>query len=424
MRLLIKNGTIIDPSVGRCEIGDLYLTDGKIAELSEGIEPECVIDATGLWITPGLIDLHVHFRDPGLTHKEDIMTGLQAAAKGGFTTVCAMANTKPIIDTPELVKYQINKSRAAGLSNLLPISAITKNFEGKELVGAKEMLDAGICAFSEDGKSVMDTKLLSDFFEQTAKLDIPVFDHCEDLELVSGGQIHDGETAKKLELKPISSASEETIVARDIHLAMEKGARIHICHVSTKGSVEIVRSAKKQYGNKVTAEVCPHHFTLIDEDIKTRDSNFKMSPPLRAKTDRTAVIEGLRDGTIEVIATDHAPHTAEEKAQSFENAPNGIIGLETAVGLAITELYNKQILNKLELIAKFTSNPAKILKKNLGTLQKGATADVTIINPKFEWIVDKNDFASKSKNMPYDGMKLIGKTVMTICAGKIIYEAM
>lgn len=397
-KLLIRGGMIIDPASNRAEIADLYIENGIIKVTVPVVNPldVRVIDARGMWVVPGLIDLHVHFRDPGQTHKEDIETGLRAAARGGFTTVCTMANTLPVVDNPKLIKYQLEKTQDIKLGRLLPVSAATKGLEGRELVDLRANKAAGAVAFSDDGKFISDTKILCELFKEAAKNDVPVFSHCEDY-------------------------SESECVGRDIVHAVKNKARLHICHISTAKSVEALREGRRTHANQISAEVTPHHFTLTNVDLK--NSNGKMSPPLRSAYDREAVLKALSDEVISVIATDHAPHSAEEKAQSFEMAPNGIIGLETAVALAITELYHTKLLTEKQLIACLTCNPAKVIGKNeLGTLQAGKTADITIIDPNHEWVVDSKVFASKSKNTPFDGRCVKGRVTTTICGGRIIYS--
>ena len=370
---------------------------------------------------PGLIDLHVHFRDPGLTYKEDIETGSRAAAKGGFTTVCCMPNTKPVIDNVETVEYVINKSKKVGLTNVLPVGAVTKNMAGVEVTNISKLKDAGICAISEDGKSVMNSGVYRKAMKEAARLNIPVMAHCEDINLVEGGVINLGDKSQELGVKGISNAVEDVIAMRDIMLAKETNATLHLCHCSTKDSVEMVRRAKEE-GIKVTAEVCPHHFSMCSDDITGNDSNFKMNPPLRAREDMEALIKGLSDDIMDVISTDHAPHSAEEKAKDLEHAPFGIVGLETSVALTITNLVKKGHITPLQMAAKMSYNPAKVLGSNKGTLNENAVADVVVINPDTEYEIDANTFASKGKNTPFNGYKVNGQVEFTILGGKIIYE--
>jgi len=381
-KIFIKDGFLINPYDQREGVADITIrTDDESVR---------IIDAKGKWVVPGLTDLHTHFRDPGFTHKEDINSGLTAATRGGFATVVTMANTSPVTDSPEKIAYQIRKSQERKLAMLLPVSSVTKNMDGKELVDWRANLRAGAAAFSEDGKAVEDSDLFEKFMRELSNEQIPILTHC------------DGEKG------------EEYYVERDIALAKKTGAKLHIQHVSLAGSVELIREAKKKLKN-LTAEATPHHFCLNADALKLHGPNAKMSPPLRTETDRQAIIQGLQDGTIDVIATDHAPHDAEGKASN--NPPNGIIGLETAVGLSLTELYHTGKLREIELIKKFTKNPASIIHQpsyKYGTF--------TVIDPNMEWTVDSNEFASKSKNMPYDGMKLRGRATHTIRNGEIIHE--
>lgn len=420
MGILIKNGRILDPANRRDEVADIYIENGVIAGIGKlDIEGTEIIDAKGCWVTPGFIDMHVHLREPGGTHKETIATGTRAAAAGGFTTICCMPNTDPVIDSEILVEYIKLKAEREGVVNVLPIGSVTKGMQGLELSGIGKMAEAGICAVSEDGKTVENTKLLQTAMKYAGMFNLPMLSHCEDKQLVGGGQIHAGLQAEVMGLAGISAASEEVIVARDIVLANSVKAKLHICHVSAEGSVRQVRDAKAR-GEAVTAEVTPHHFTLVDEDIVSYDTNFKMAPPLRGVKDREAVLNGLKDGTIEVIATDHASHHEDEKNVEFANAPNGIIGLETAVPLAITELVEKGVLTPMQLIEKMSYNPAKILGINKGTLSVNAAADITIIDPSAEYAIDKNSFKSKSKNTPFDGRVVRGKVIKTIVSGKVV----
>ena len=370
---------------------------------------------------PGLIDLHVHFRDPGLTYKEDIETGSKAAAKGGFTTVCCMPNTKPVVDNVETVKYIIEKGEKTGLTNVLPVGAVTKNMAGVEITDVEELKKAGICAISEDGKSVMNSGVYRKAMKNAAKANVPVLAHCEDINLVEGGVINLGDKSSELGVKGISNAVEDVIAMRDIMLAKETGATLHLCHCSTKDSVEMVKRAKEE-GIKVTAEVCPHHFSMCSDDITSNDGNFKMNPPLRAREDMEALIKGLQDDIMDVISTDHAPHSAEEKAKDLEHAPFGIVGLETSVALTVTNLVKKGYLTPMQMAAKMSYNPAKVLGIPKGTLDEGKIADITIINPDKEYTIDVNTFESKGKNTPFDGYKVSGEVEYTILNGKVVYS--
>ena len=402
---------------------DIFVEDGIIKEKAESIEKQAdtVIDAAGCYVMPGLIDLHVHFRDPGLTYKEDIETGSKAAAKGGFTTVCCMPNTKPVVDNVETVKYIIEKGEKTGLTNVLPVGAVTKNMAGVEITDVEELKKAGICAISEDGKSVMNSGVYRKAMKNAAKANVPVLAHCEDINLVEGGVINLGDKSSELGVKGISNAVEDVIAMRDIMLAKETGATLHLCHCSTKDSVEMVKRAKEE-GIKVTAEVCPHHFSMCSDDITSNDGNFKMNPPLRAKEDMEALIQGLKDDIMDVISTDHAPHSAEEKAKDLEHAPFGIVGLETSVALTVTNLVKKGYLTPMQMAAKMSYNPAKVLGIPKGTLDEGKIADITIIDPDKEYTIDVNTFESKGKNTPFDGYKVSGEVEYTILNGKVVYS--
>lgn len=423
MTILIKNGRVLNPSENMDKVIDVLIEDGLIKKKAENIQCDAdkEIDAQGCYVMPGLIDLHVHFRDPGLTYKEDIETGSRAAAKGGFTTVCCMPNTKPVIDNVETVEYVINKSKKVGLTNVLPVGAVTKNMAGVEVTNISKLKDAGIYAISEDGKSVMNSGVYRKAMKEAARLNIPVMAHCEDINLVEGGVINLGDKSQELGVKGISNAVEDVIAMRDIMLAKETNATLHLCHCSTKDSVEMVRRAKEE-GIKVTAEVCPHHFSMCSDDITGNDSNFKMNPPLRAREDMEALIKGLSDDIMDVISTDHAPHSAEEKAKDLEHAPFGIVGLETSVALTITNLVKKGHITPLQMAAKMSYNPAKVLGSNKGTLNENAVADVVVINPDTEYEIDASTFASKGKNTPFNGYKVNGQVEFTILGGKIVYE--
>lgn len=423
MTILIKNGRLINPSENLDKVMDIFVEDGIIKEKAESIEKQAdtVVDAAGCYVMPGLIDLHVHFRDPGLTYKEDIETGSKAAAKGGFTTVCCMPNTKPVVDNVETVKYIIEKGEKTGLTNVLPVGAVTKNMAGVEITDVEELKKAGICAISEDGKSVMNSGVYRKAMKNAAKANVPVLAHCEDINLVEGGVINLGDKSSELGVKGISNAVEDVIAMRDIMLAKETGATLHLCHCSTKDSVEMVKRAKEE-GIKVTAEVCPHHFSMCSDDITSNDGNFKMNPPLRAREDMEALIKGLQDDIMDVISTDHAPHSAEEKAKDLEHAPFGIVGLETSVALTVTNLVKKGYLTPMQMAAKMSYNPAKVLGIPKGTLDEGKIADITIIDPDKEYTIDVNTFESKGKNTPFDGYKVSGEVEYTILNGKVVYS--
>lgn len=423
MSILIKNGRVLNPSENIDQIMDIYVEDGVIKEKAEKIEKSAdkVIDAKACYVMPGLIDLHVHFRDPGQTYKEDIDTGSRAAAKGGFTTVCCMPNTNPVVDNTDTVRYIVDKSKKAGQTNVLPVGAVTKKMEGREITDIASLKEAGICAISEDGKSVMNSGVYRKAMKEAARLNIPVLAHCEDINLVEGGVINLGDKSAKLGVKGISNAVEDVIAMRDIMLARETGATLHLCHCSTKDSVEMVKQAKAE-GVKVTAEVCPHHFSMCTDDITGNDGNFKMNPPLRSREDMEALIKGLHDDVMDVISTDHAPHSAEEKAKDLEHAPFGIVGLESSVALTYTNLVKTGYITPYQMAEKMSYNPAQVLGIEKGTLNEGAIADITIINPNKEYTIDVNTFISKGKNTPFDGYKVSGDIKYTILGGKIVYE--
>ena len=424
MKILIKKGRILNPSDQTDKVGDILVEDGVIKEIKEKIEcketPEKIIDAKGCYVMPGLIDLHVHLRDPGLTYKEDVVTGAKAGAKGGFTTILAMPNTKPVIDCADRVNYVHNKAKELAPIHVLQIGAVTKQQKGEELADIEDMIKAGIPAISADGKSVMNTKIYKEAMQIAADHDIPVFAHCEDQNMVNGGCVNEDEKSKELGLPGISNAVEDIIVARDIMLAKETGARLHLCHCSTKDSVRMIELAKEE-NLPVTGEVCPHHFILTSDDIVADDANYKMNPPLRTKEDRDALVKGLKDGVFDVISTDHAPHSREEKQRSMTEAPFGIVGLETAVALTMTELVHKGVLTPLQMAEKMSYNPAKIIHSEGGRLEVGRPADITIIDPEKEYVIDSKTFESKGKNTPFNGKKVKGMVKATICDGEIAY---
>ena len=421
MKLLIRNGHVIDPANNRDGAFDVLVEDGKIKRVAARIDEAAdeVINAAGKWVVPGLIDLHVHFREPGFTKKETIATGSRAAAMGGFTTVCMMPNTKPVLDNEILIEYVKMKAEREAVINVLPIGAITKGQNGEELADIGSMARVGICAISEDGKSVDDAALMKTAMKYAGMFNIPVFDHCEDRRLTGAGQMHQGAQAALLGLAGISPESEEVIIARDIILARDVAAHLHICHLSTIGGAQLLREAKAR-GENVTAEVCPHHFALCDEDIQDYDANYKMAPPLRSKADVEAMKRGLQNGTIEVIATDHAPHHIDDKNCEFAAAANGIVGLETAVALSITELVRGGWLTPMQLVEKMACNPARILGMDKGTLTEGADADIAIIDADAKYTIDVNTFESKSKNSPFGGREVFGKVTHTVCGGRVV----
>lgn len=422
MNILIQNGRIIDPASNRDEVADVYVAEGKVVAIGKDLSQtaEKVIDATGLFVMPGFIDLHVHLREPGLEHKETIETGAAAAARGGYTTICAMPNTKPVVDCREVVETIYKKAENVKC-HVLQVGAVTKGQAGAELADIREMKEAGICAISEDGKSVMDSKLYEQAMLIAKEENLPVFAHCEDKNLVGKGALNAGKKAEELGVEGITNAVEDIITARDILLSKETGARLHLCHCSTEDSVRMVKEAKEQ-GLKVTAEVCPHHFTLTEDDIVGNDTNYKMNPPLRSKADKDALIAGLSQDIMDVISTDHAPHHADEKAKSMAEAPFGIVGLETAYCLANSELVAKGHLTEKQLVEKMSVNPAKVLGMDKGCIDVGKTADIVITDPKEEYVIHVNEFASKGKNTPFDGRKVTGRVKYTILSGEVVYE--
>ena len=400
---------------------DIGIAGGKIEEPSKISNPE-VIDLNGKIITPGLIDIHVHLRDPGQIEKETVKTGTMAAAAGGFTTIVAMPNTSPTIDSVEILEDLKKNIAENAYVNVLPSGCITKGMAGKTITDIACMKEKGIAAVTDDGKCVQNSRLMLDALEECKTLNIPLFDHCEDAALAEGTAAHDGHWAQAAGLVGMPKATETIMVARDAVIAGEINSSIHVQHISADTSVDAVREAQKK-GIKITAEATPHHLSLTDECIKNADANYKMNPPLRAEEDRLAVIEGLRDGTISVIATDHAPHTEYEKSRGFAKAPFGIVGLETALPVCLTELYHKGILSLPELISKFTKGPAEVLnRKDIGIIRIGNSADLTVIDSEIEFKIDKNSFFSKSKNTPFHGRNVKGKVICTIVNGEIVYS--
>ena len=439
MSILIKGGRVLNPATNMDEIADVFVKDGKVCAIGNNLteEAEKVIDANGLFVMPGFIDLHVHFRDPGLTHKEDILTGMAAAAHGGYTTVLCMPNTKPVADNPEVIEYVHKKAKDGNCINVLQVGAVTKGQLGIELADIEGMVKSGIPAISEDGKSVMNSNLYREAMKIAKKENIVVLAHCEDINLVNGGVMNWDSKSEELGLAGISNSVEDVITARDILLAKETGAKLHLCHCSTKDCVEMVALAKKD-GIPVTAEVCPHHFTLSTEDITTEkpaevngikisedmeiDTNFKMNPPLRTKADVDALKEGLKNGIMEVISTDHAPHTFEEKNTSMKRAPFGIVGLETAAALTYSELVLGNYLTPMQMAEKMCYNPAKVIGLDKGDIQVGKVADIVVFDPNETYKIDVNTFASKGKNTPFHNKEVTGRVVATICDGRVVYE--
>ncbi len=418
MRLLLQNVRLIDPSQGLDQVGDLLLEDGKVAQIGKGLSCEDgeTIDGTGLTAAPGLVDMHVHLRDPGLTYKEDVYSGCRAAAAGGVTSLLAMPNTKPAMDTPETVRLLLERAKTADAA-VYTAACITKDLKGENLADLAGLREAGAIALSDDGRPVVNTRCLLEALEQAPGLGMVVTAHCEDLYLASGGLMHEGAVSRKLGVPGIPAAAEDCGTAREIAAAASIGASIHICHVSTKGSVELIRDAKAR-GVKVTAETCPHYLLLTDGALESRDADYRMNPPLREEKDRLALIQGLKDGTLDAIATDHAPHSPEEKSD-FLKAPNGSIGMETSLAASLTALEGH--LSLAEILQKMGWNPARILNIPAGTLQVGAPADVVLFDPEKRWTVDENALHGKSRNTPFKGMTLKGKVAMTIFHGRVVY---
>ncbi|HZK57363.1 MAG TPA: dihydroorotase [Clostridia bacterium] len=423
MKILIKNGRVINPNTNLDEIKDILIVDGLVKGIEDEISDKAdrIIDARGLWVTPGFIDLHVHFREPGFEYKETIETGSKSAAKGGFTTVCCMPNTKPTMDSKEVVQFVKNRAREKAIINVLVVGSITKGLQGEELSDIEGMASAGICAISDDGRTVQNSNLKRKGMEKARNLNIPVFVHCEDEALLQGGVLNSGVISKQLGLPGILTEVEDVIIARDIVLAKGTDADLHICHISTSLGVDLLKFGKS-IGVKVTGEACPHHFTLTDREVLSLDTNFKMNPPLRGEEDVEAIKRGLKEGVIDVIATDHAPHQKYEKDVGFVRALFGVVGLETALPIAITELVDGGWLTPMELIEKLTTNPARILGIDKGDISVGKIADITIINPSVEYRIDSEDFVSKSKNSPFHNRLVRGRVEYTIVDGEIVYS--
>lgn len=438
MRIQIRNGHVIDPSEGIDGIGDILIEDGRIKEVkiqdagyrikdkkskSRGsgiVSPESdtrVIDATGLYVLPGLVDMHTHLREPGYEYKETIETGTKAALRGGFTSVCAMPNTDPVNDDVSVTEYILREASRSGYADVYPIGSITKGQRGEELTEMEMLKDAGCVAFSDDGRPLMNSLIMRRALEYSKIIDVPIISHCEDINLSQGGVMNEGFISTSIGLRGIPKAAEEIMVARDIALCELTGGRLHIAHVSTEGSVRLIREAKSR-GLNITAETCPHYFTLTDESLITYDTNLKVNPPLRTADDIKAIKEGLADGTIDVIATDHAPHHFDDKNREFDTAAFGISGLETAFSLSIRLVY-EGILSLSQLVEKMVSTPAKILGINAGALKVGYEADITIIDMNKEFKVNSKRFLSKGKNTPFDGWTLRGMPLITICRGKV-----
>ena len=420
MDLLVKNAYVVSPADGYDGQLDILISDGKIASVGKDISAEAeVIDASGLYAVPGMVDMHVHLRDPGQTQKEDILTGCRAAAAGGVTSLLCMPNTKPVTDDPETVKYILNKAKDAD-ARVYVAASISKDLKSEEPTDLDALKAAGAIGLSDDGRPVENTKLLSDAMKRAPELGMKVVAHCEDLFLADGGKINEGEVSRQLGVKGIPAAAEDCGTAREIALAAAENVPVHICHVSTATSVALVRDAKRR-GVKVTAETAPHYFSLTEHKLLKRDADYRMNPPLRTEADVAAIIEGLRDGTLDCIATDHAPHTPQDKAD-FEKAPNGSIGMETSLAAGVTFLVKTGLLTFEELVRKMSVDPAKILGIDAGTLRKGAPADIALIDLNEEWTVDPEKLHGKSKNTPFKGMTLTGRVKKTILGGRVVFD--
>ena len=423
MSLLIKGGRVIDPSQDIDNVADVYIKNGKIKEIAEDLDVPAkteIVDASGKIVCPGLVDIHVHLREPGYEYKETIKTGCQSAAAGGFTSIVCMPNTNPINDNASVTEYIMLKARTEGIVNVFPIGAITKDEKGEVLADIGEMYEAGCVGISDDGMPVTDSDLMRRAMEYVKPLGIPVITHSEDTFLSGDGVMNEGVVSTKLGLKGIPNASEEVMIGRDIILSELTGTNIHVCHVSSAGSVRLIREAKKR-GINITAEATPHHFTLTDEAVLEYSTDAKMNPPLRTKQDVAEIIQGLKDGTLDAIATDHAPHSQDEKNVEFDLAPFGIVGLETALSLSL-KLVEDKVLNLSQMISKLTYIPSDIVKINRGTLKKGAVADLVIFDKDEEYDVDIDKFHSKSKNTPFKNWKLKGVVYNTIVSGEIVFS--
>ena len=423
MKLLIKNGRVVHPVTGTVVLQDILAENGRIVLMERGLDGEAdrVVDAAGLMVAPGLVDMHVHLRDPGLTYKEDILTGCAAAARGGVTSMACMANTSPAVDCPEQVKYVLDRAKAANGVGVYPIAALSLGLRGEEPTDAEALKAAGAVALSDDGNTVDNANLMRDALILANRLDIPILCHCEDTSMVAGRAVNEGSVSRHLWLEGRPAIAEEIMVMRDAMLAEETGARVHICHVSTARSVEIIRKMKKK-GVPITCETCPQYFTLTEDEVLTQGAMARVNPPLRTKADVHGIIAGLKDGTIDVIATDHAPHSAEEKARSLSRAPSGMIGLETSLALTLTQLYHTKKLDLPGVFRRLSTNPADILHLARGHMSPGAVADLVVFNPDEAWTIDPEKFASKARNTPFAGRTVKGRVKYTIVQGEVIYQ--
>ena len=424
MTILIQNGHVVDPLTRKDGCYDVLIGDGRITKVEKeiAVAADRVINAKGCYVLPGLIDLHVHFRDPGLEYKETLSTGGRAAVKGGVTTVCAMPNTKPVMDDGEKIAKVHERAKGESLTHVIQLGAVTKGQRGEELADIRGMAKAGCHGISEDGKSVMNAALYRQGMKAARACGITVFAHCEDQTLVEQGVMNEDQNAQRLGLRGITNSVEDVITARDILLAKETKVKLHLCHCSTADSVKMVRLAKEE-GLPVTGDVCPHHFILSSDDIKEDNGNYKMNPPLRSKADVEALRQGLKDGVMDVIATDHAPHAWEEKDKSMKEAAFGIVGLETSAALTYTSLVKTGLLSVMDMAEKMSYNPAKILGlEDRGSVSEGKTADLVIFDPSRTYKIDKNTFVSKGKNTPFDGFEVTGEVVCTLVEGKVVYD--
>lgn len=418
--MLLKNAHIINPADNLNELSDIRVENGMVAEVSKNLFPlvdEEVIDLSGKVITPGLVDMHCHLREPGFESKETIKTGIQSALAGGYTAICPMANTSPVVDNLITLKYTFDRAQEAEEIGFYPICALSVGLKGQNLVNMSELKDNGAVAFSDDGKPLENLKLYRVALEYADSLGALIISHSEDSSLASGGVINEGAASTRLGLQGISDLAESVAVARELEVLRYSGGKLHFAHISTKRSIELIRQAKKD-GLNVTCETAPHYFSLCDEDIKTFEAKFKMNPPLRSREDKEAVIEGLQDGTIDVIATDHAPHTLEEKLMPIQKAPMGIVGFETSLALCITNLVDGGYLTLSQVIEKLSLNPSRILNIKQGNIKIGEPANLTVVDPDVEWIVDASKFKSKCKISPFDGKKLRGRVLAVVVNGK------
>ena len=423
MKLLIKNGRVVHPITNAVLPQDVLVEDGKITLLERGIEAEAdrVIDATGLAVAPGLVDMHVHLRDPGLTYKEDILTGSAAAARGGVTTMACMANTSPTVDSPEQVTYVREKAQEGSGVRIHPIAAVSKGLRGEELTDFDALKKAGAIALSDDGSNIDNANLMRDALIRARRVDLPILCHCEDTSMVENRAVNEGSVSRQLWLEGRPAIAEEIVVMRDAMLAEETGAHVHICHVSTAKSVDIIRRMKKK-GAPITCETCPQYFTLTEDEVLTKGSMARVNPPLRTAVDVNGIIAGLKDGTIDVIATDHAPHSADEKARPLAKAPSGMVGLETSLAVTLTALYHTKKMDLPAIIRRMTANPADILSLPRGRMAIGSAADLVIFDPDEEWVIEPEKFASKGRNTPFAGATVKGKVKYTIVGGQVIYQ--